>query len=724
MKHILIFFSVAALLSVSTPAMGLKPVSYVDTRMGTDSKQELSRGNTYPGTGRPFGMHLWTPQTEPDRELWKYKWPSETICGFNLTHACSPWAFDYACISLFPQTGEKPVTGSGQRGASFKHENETARPDMYKVKFDNGITTEFSPTDRCCIFRFRFPDNGESAIIQLDLWGNPGEVKDAGGRLTGEVRHVKLRNHFLITFNRPYLEYREWEDGAERGAYVTFPPGSTVEVKVGTSYISEEQAELNLQREIGSRNFQAVAQESRKVWNGTLGRIRVSGGQHEDLHTFYTCLYRSSLNSRMFYETDAEGNPRYYCVSDDSIHDGFMYSDNGYWDTFRSLFPLHNIIYREQQGRHMQAIMDIRRNSGWFPSWYLPYENGGMTGNHAISLLADAWAKGIRTIDPVEVMDAYIDEVGKEYPRRLSNGRLQQWWELGYIAYPIRYSSTATMEYAYDDWCALTFAKETGNGDWIKKLEESSKWWHNVFDPETGFMRGRDEDGNWLPDFRPGAWGGPFEEGNSWQHSFGVWHDIPGLVEAYGGPERFSDKLDSLFTAPSTIDLGYYDDVWNEMLETFIAGMGQFNQGNQPCHHIPYLYDYCGKAWKTQQHVRTIMSRLYSCTPWGYPGDEDQGATSAWYVMSALGFYSVCPGSSEYAIGSPLFKKAVIKLENGRKFTIKAVNNSPENIYIESMTLDGEPHERYFLNHSSIMDGAVLKMKMCGNRPSFSDTSF
>ena len=692
------------------------PVDYsslVDTRMGTDSCNELSQGNTYPGTGRPFGMHLWTPQTERDRSMWKYQWRRETICGFNLTHACSPWAHDYACIALFPQTGEEPLLSSSGRGAAFSHDNEVARPESYKVTFDNGISTEMAPTDKCCAFRFRFPDNGQAAVIMIDLWNNAGEIVRDGDMVRGKVCDRQMENSFVIEFSCPFLDFHEWTEGRERGAYVTFPAGSEVEVRLGTSYLGYDQAMTNLRREIGDRKYADVRREGQKVWNETLGRIEVRGDK-EDMRTFYTCLYRSCLNSRMFYELDDEGEPVYFSPHDGTVHEGYMYSDNGFWDTYRALFPLHNILFPEQQGRYMKAIMDIYDQLGWLPSWYLPKEEGGMTGNHAISLLADAWVKGIRTVDPAKVLSAYAHDItATPKPRGYSDGRFQEYWQLGYVPYPEHYGSTTmTVEYAYDDWCALTFAREAGDREWTDRLEASSQYYRNVFDGNVNFMRGRDRDGGWIPDFRPGAWGGPFVEGDAWQQSFSAVHDIPGMMEMYGGKQAFSERLDSLFLAPALIDLGFYDDIWNEMVEMVMAGTGQYNHGNQPCHHIAYLYDYCGYPWKTQKHVRDIMARLYHCAPRGYPGDEDQGATSAWFVLSALGLYDVCPGNTQYAIGSPIFRKAVVHLENGKDFKVIARGNSSRNVYVRSMTLDGRPLDEPFLDHSDITGGGVLRMEM------------
>jgi len=720
-RNILLLLSFFTAISFSPTISARDYTNYVDTRMGTDSRFEFSRGNTYPGTGRPFGMHLWSPQTGLTSGGWKYTWNADLMRGFTLSHQCSPWVSDYASISLFPVIGEPSQCSAASRGTEFRHSRETARPDYYAVTFDNGISTELSPTDRCCIFRFRFPHTGEASTVILDLCGYHGEFIAKGndclrGRLdVTDVHHHPLTSHFTIKFSVPFEKLSSWEEGGESGAYVTFPAGSEVEVKIGTSYISPEQAQLNLEREIGDRSFNRICSESRKVWNELLGRIDVRGGREEDMRTFYTCLYRANLNSRIFYELDGNGEPYYYSPFDFTVHTGYMYADNGFWDTYRAQFPLFNILHPTQQGRYMKVLMDIYDQIGWLPTWYQPFEMGGMTGNHCISLLADAWAKGIRTVDPNKVLAAYTHDITAKGPYWVASGRLgfSQYWDLGYVPYPeIRYGTTITQEYSYDDWCGLVFARETEDSLWIRKLEESSKYYKNTFNPRTGFMQGRREDGSWLPDFRPGAWGGPFEEGNAWHYSFSAVHDIPGMIDLHGGAEAFCSKLDTLFNTTALIDFGHYTDIWNEMVEMVAGGMGQYNHGNQPCHHIPYLYVYGGQPWKAQRRLRQIMTRLYKCAPDGYPGDDDQGAMSAWYVLSALGIYSICPGSSEYVLGSPLFEKAVVTLEDGRKFTVIAEGNNEESVYATSPMWDSAPLDGFFMDHSQLIKGGTLKFKM------------
>lgn len=744
----------AAALTCSCSVRERDYTSLVETRVGTESRFELSYGNTYPAVGRPFGMHLWSPQTGQNEDGWKYTWQAEEIRAFCQSHQCSPWTRDYAIFSLFPETGTLDVLAS-TRGAAFSHDDETASPHYYSVTFKNGIRTEMAPTERGNHFRFSFPE-GDKAFIVLDTYYSGGEVtidpetNTIRGCLNGRW-HTPVNNWFVIRFDKAFSGYGTWKDtapmrfnhqtnqsmlanaeaekletppdvrpdektvsGSRTGVYLEFPAGTTVQAKVASSYISQEQAELNLDRELGGHSSpEETMEEGKKAWNACLGQIAVEGGRDEDIRTFYTNLYHASLFPRDFYELDGSGNPVYFSPFDFKLHDGYMYTDIGYWDAFRSQFPLYNLIHPERQGRYMQVILDTYDQMGWLPSWPFPFETSGMIGNHAISLLADAWAKGIRTFDPGKAVEAYRHEV--EAPQEGGRGRrgAGYYGSIGYIPYPeMNYGTAMTLEYAYDDFCGWLMSKESGNGEMEEKFGNSMYNYRNVFDKEVGFMNGRDSKGEWVQDFRPGAWGGPYIEGNAWHYNWSVFQDIQGLINLYGGDAAFTRRLDEVFSTPAIIDLGFYGDIYNEMVEMVVAGLGQYEHGNQPIHHMAYLYDYAGEPWKTQYWVRKIMDKLYNSGPKGYPGDEDQGSMSSWYVMSALGLYPVTPGTSQYAIGSPLFGKATISLENGKTFVIEAENNSKDNVYIQSATLNGKPFERNWIDHSEIADGGVLHFVM------------
>lgn len=708
-------------------------VKYVNTLQGTNSTWDLSYGNTYPTTGLPFGMHFWSAQTGKNGDGWKYQYTAKTIRGFQQVHQCSPWMNDYAVFSLMPGTG-KLVVKEEERALVFSHANETAKPHYYSVKFDNGIRTEMSPTERGAHFRFSFP-KGDAFLILDGYVKNshvkiiPGERKIIGWVDNGRFVPQNFRNYFVMIFDQPFQAHGTWEnkdgkinsgstsdEGLGKGAYLQFKPGAVVQVRVASSYISPEQAALTLQQELGPhKKFEQTKDAAFKRWNMLLNRVLVEGDNEKNKETFYSCLFRANLFSRQFFELKADGKPYYFSPYDGKVHDGYMYTDNGFWDTFRSQFPLSNILHPAQQGRYMQALLSAQQECGWLPSWSNPGETGGMVGNHSISLLADAWAKGIRTFDPAKALSAYLHEVTNKGPWGGANGRegFKPYFDLGFVPYPDYHESTAkTLEYAYDDFCAYQLAKTTGNTFYQKVFERQMMNYRFVFDPSTGFMRGKKNDGTWLPDFDPIEWGGPFTEGNAWHYTWSVFQDVQGLIDLMGGEKPFAAKLDSLFTMHSRFKVGTYGQTIHEMKEMVLAEMGQYAHGNQPVQHAPYLYNYARQPWKAQKQVREIMTRLYNATENGFPGDEDQGGMSSWYVLSALGIYSVCPGTDQYVIGSPLFKKATITLENGKKFVIDARNNSDGRVYIRSALLNGKEHTHNWIPYSTIVEGGVLQFEM------------
>lgn len=729
--------ALALCLALSFPVFAEKDlVQYVNTLQGTNSTYELSWENTYPTTAVPYPMNSWSPQTGKNGDGWKYQYSATTIRGFQPTHQCSPWVGDYGVFSLMPVP--ELVVDESKRATPFSHDKEIAKPHYYKVTLENGITTEFSPTTRSAHFRFSFPAKGDAFLV-LDGYTKTSQVQIdvANHRITGYVHNGAFspkthKNYFIIQFDKPFVSYGTWEnrkntiqknnlsrEGEGIGAYVQFAKGSKVQAKVSTSYISPEQAEVTMTRELGKHSsVEVTKQAAADVWNQLLNRVLVEGGTEEDMKTFYSCMFRANLFSHKFYEEKEDGSPYYYSPYDEKIHDGYMFTDNGFWDTFRSQFPLTNILHPTMQGQYMQALLDAQEQCGWLPSWSFPSETGGMVGNHSISLLTDAWVKGIRTFDPEKALKAYAHEAMNKGPWGGANGRVRwkDYYQLGYIPYPESMGSTAqTLEYCYDDFCAYQLAKMTGNKFYEEVFARQIYNYKNVYDPSVGFMRGRKLDGSWA-DFDAFEWGGPYCEGNAWHYNWSVFHDVQGLIDLTGGDERFVAKIDSVFALPGIVKYGTYGTKIHEMLEMELAKMGQYAQGNQPIQHMIYLYSYAGQPWKTQYWIRQVMDRLYNSSENGYPGDEDQGGMSSWYVLSALGIYSVCPGTDEYVLGSPKFRKATITMEDGKKFVIEAKGNSKDNVYIQNATLNGKRHTRNYIHYSDIVNGGVLELQM-GNQP-------
>jgi predicted alpha-1,2-mannosidase len=717
-------------------------VKYVNTRQGTNTKYEFSYGNTYPAASLPFGMNTWTPQTGKNGDGWKYQYFEKTIRGFQQSHQCSSWVNDYAVFSLMPVTG-KLVVNENERAASFSHDNEIAQPSYYKVKLDNNITTEISPTERGAHLRFAFP-KGQGSYLVLDGYTKMSMVKiDAAKRtISGWVNNCRwapqsFKNYFVIVFDKPFAGYGTWEnkknttnaqqteaEGDGVGAYLKFKDGETVSAKVASSYISPDQAQLTLQTELGQyRSFEDTHKAADKIWNTLLGRMAVEGGTEEQKATFYSCLYHANLFSHQFFEYGKDGKPYYYSPYDGKIHDGYMYTDNGFWDTFRAQFPLNTIMHPKMEGQYVNALLDAQQQCGWLPAWSFPAETGGMLGNHAISLLTDAWVKGIRTFDPKRALDAYYHEATNKGPWGSANGRpgWKEYFADGYVPFtPQTQGATAwTLEFAYDDFCGYQLAKQTSDTHYQNVFGRQMYNYKNLFDVKTGFMRAKDARGNWIEPFDPLDWGGPYTEGNAWHWTWSVFQDVQGLINLMGGNKKFTDKIDAVFTEPGTIKVGGYGQIIHEMTEMAAFKMGQYAQGNEPIHHMLYLYNYAGQPWKAQQHLREVMDKMYNATENGYPGDEDEGQMSSWYVLSAAGFYSVCPGTDQYVIGSPAFKKMTITLENGKKFTIEANNNSSQNVYIQSAMLNGKPFTHNWISHADIMNGGTLHFEM-GDKPNTS----
>ena len=574
----------------------------------------------------------------------------------------------------------------------------------------------------------------EDAYLVIDGYTDMSEIKidPVKRQISGWVNNQRFvnnsktfRSYFVVQFDKAFEDYGMWEnqkdeifskklegEGKGYGAYIKFKKGSKVQAKAASSYISAEQAVITLNDELGKdKNLEATKMRGHKTWNELLNRIQVEGGTDEQMKTFYSCLFRANLFSRKFYERKANGEPYYYSPYDGKVYDGYMYTDNGFWDTFRSQFPLTNILHPTMQGRYMNALLAAQEQCGWLPSWSAPGETGGMLGNHSISLLADAWAKGIRTFDPEKALKAYAHEAMNKGPWGGANGRgfWKEYFELGYVPYPESMGSSAqTMEYAYDDWCISVLADSLGDVETRDKYARFAGAYKSYFDPETRFMRGRDSKGKWRTPFNPRSSthrSDDYCEGTAWQWTWFVPHDVPGLVGLMGGEEAFVGKLDSLFTVSSELE--------GETVSADISGLiGQYAHGNEPSHHIIHLYNYVNRPWRTQELVDSVLHSQYRNAPDGLSGNEDCGQMSAWYILNSMGFYQVCPGKPVYSIGRPAFDKAVINLPEGKTFSIVVKNNGKKNKYIESVLLNGKALNIPFFNHQDIANGGTMEIKM------------
>ncbi|MFT4033715.1 MAG: GH92 family glycosyl hydrolase [Siphonobacter sp.] len=714
-----------------------EPVEWVNTLMGTQSKYSLSTGNTYPAIALPWGMNCWIPQTGKMGDGWSYTYDSDKIRGFKQTHQPSPWINDYGQFAIMPITG-KLRFDQDERSSWFSHKSEIAKPYYYKVYLaDHDVTTEIAPTERAAALRFTFPDTEESRVVidALDKGSYikiiPAENKIIGysTKNSGGVPS-NFKNYFVIQFDRPFANTTVWKDNEaianqlelkddHVGAVVGFKThkGEKVYARVASSFISPEQAELNL-KEIGKDDFETVKNKARAIWNKELGRLNVEGGSVDQTRTFYSCLYRSMLFPRKFYEIDANGKVVHYSPYNGQILPGYMFTDNGFWDTFRAQFPFFNLMYPTMNAHIMEGMANAYKESGFLPEWASPGHRDCMVGSNSASLIADAYLKGVRGFDINTLYEAILKNTENEGPLS-SVGRkgVKYYNELGYVPYDVKINENAarTLEYAYDDWTIYQLAKALKRPQAeIDLFAKRSQNYRNLFDPETKLMRGKNQDGKFQSPFNPFKWGDAFTEGNSWHYTWSVFHDIQGLADLMGSKKQMAHMLDSVFVVPPIFDDSYYGQVIHEIREMQIMNMGNYAHGNQPVQHMIYLYNYVGEPWKAQYWLREVMEQMYKPTPDGYCGDEDNGQTSAWYVFSAMGFYPVCPGTDQYVLGTPLFRKTTVTLENGKKITISAANNSNENKYVQSLSINGKPSTKTWISHSELMKGAVLNFQMSG----------
>jgi len=740
------------------------PVDWVNPLMGTDSRPDLSNGNTYPCTALPWGMNFWSPQTGPNGDGWAYTYDAHKIQGFKQTHQPSPWMNDYGMFSIMPMTKHLRVEQNA-RASWFSHKAEISKPYYYSVYLaDHDITTEITPTERAAQFKITFPQ-ADSSFILVDAFAKgsyvkviPAENKIVGYSTQAAGPQLKnFKNYFVIYIDKPFTlsqTYSTTEKGEGRNrteiaqlepsletnaqhalAAIGFQTkrGEVVHLKVASSFISLEQAELSLKREVGNDSFDETAKKGRDIWNKTLGRLSVSGGTVDQTRTFYSCLYRMLFFPNKMYELDASNKPMHWSAQNGKIMPGYKFAGTGFWDTFRALYPFLNLVYPSIDQQMQAGLVNDFKEGGWLPEWSSPGYSDCMIGNNSASIVADAYLKGIRGYDINTLWEAVKHGANNEGPNATGRRGVEYYNTIGYVPYDVKINENAarTLEYAYDDFAIYQLGKALGKpASEIDIYKKRSLNYRNLYNKEIGLMQGRNKDGSWVKPFNPLKWGDAFTEGNAWHYSWAALHDIQGMINLEGGRKQFVNKLDSIFIIPPIFDDSYYHGVIHEIREMQIMNMGQYAHGNQPIQHMLYLYNFAGEPWKTQFHVRDAMAKLYKATPDGYCGDEDNGQTSAWYVFSAMGFYPVCPTSSQYVLGTPLFKTMTVTLDNGKKIVINAPNNSAQNKYIQALTVNGKPYDLNYFTHATLSKGAVLNYVMSdkpntqrGTKPSSSPYS-
>ncbi|MDO4881152.1 MAG: GH92 family glycosyl hydrolase [Capnocytophaga sp.] len=715
-----------------------EPISYVDyinPLMGTDSKFDLSNGNTYPAIAVPWGMNFWTPQTNKMGDGWAYQYHADKICGFKQTHQPSPWINDYGAFSLMPITGKLKIK-EDERASWFSHKAEIAKPNYYKVYLaDYDTSVEITPTNRAAQFRFTFPETSEAYIL-LDAYFKNSMVKilPKERKIIGYARNnsggvpQNFHNYFVLVFDKDFKTYNTWNENYQLsdneeiasehvGAVLGFQTqkGEPINVKVASSFISIEQAELNLQREIGNDTFEQTQQKALHLWEKELAKIQVKDENLDNLRIFYSCLYRVLLFPRTFYEINKNEEIVHYSPYNGKIETGYMFTDNGFWDTFRAVFPLFNLLYPEMNQQFMKGLVNTYKESGWLPEWASPGHRDCMIGSNSASIIADAFLKGnIEKNDAEILLEAMLKNATQNEGRPVKSvGRegVNYYNTLGYVPYDVNINENVarTLEYAYADYCIARMAEKMGKKEISDAYYKQSLRYKNVFDHQTGWMRGKNEDGTFQSPFNPLKWGDAFTEGNSLHYTWSVFHDINGLIDLMGGKEAFAKKIDEVFQMPPLFDDSYYGFTIHEIREMQIMDMGNYAHGNQPIQHLIYLYNYAEKPEKAQAKIREVMQKLYTSAPDGYCGDEDNGQTSAWYVFSALGFYPVTPASDVYVLGNPIFKEVKLQLPGNKIFSIKNKEKTKGNSLIKNIFLNGKKWESYELPYDIFTKNGSLE---------------
>ncbi|MEK3865871.1 GH92 family glycosyl hydrolase [Paenibacillus sp. FSL H7-0716] len=711
-------------------------LQHVNPLQGTASTFRFSNGNTLPLIARPFGMAAWSPQTDEAGHGWFFHPSHRHFEGIRLTHQPSPWIRDYGHLVLMPQSGVLALPAR-QRSSSFRPEDMTVMPDYFRISLRRyRASLELSPTERCASIRLKFTQREEARMLAVPFAGESLVTIDpAARRLSGYTRAnsegvpENFAMYFVMDFDCDFdvqacgtftgdgATVIQLSGTGERvGAFIglCLPESGEAGLTVGTSFISIEQAAANLRQEIGGKSFEAVRAEAAETWEDTLSRVQVEDRSERKLRTFYTCLYRTCLFPRMWHEFTEDGQKVHYSPYNGQIEKGPMYCDNGFWDTFRTSYPLFSLLFPSRLGEILQSYVNAYQEGGWLPKWCSPGERSSMPGTLIDAVLADAYAKGIEGFDvelAYEGLRKHALQASKD-PRFGRKG-FEAYEQYGYLPGEVYHESvSSTLDYAYGDFCVAQVAKGLGRKEDYELLIGRAGNYTRLLDPELGFMRARKADGSWLEAFDLLKWGGAYCEGGPWQSSWAVQHDMLGLAEQMGGREVLLARMKELMTVPPEFKTGGYEIEIHEMSEMAAVDFGQFAISNQPSFHLPYIFAVIGSPSETQYWVRKTAEELFSAEMDGLPGDEDNGSLSAWYIFASLGMYPFCPGVPEYVIGSPVFERITLHLENGKEIRMEAENQAEGHCYVQEVKLNGQQHQALYFSHEQLMQGAAIEFKL------------
>ncbi|MBE6820808.1 MAG: glycoside hydrolase family 92 protein [Ruminococcaceae bacterium] len=661
----------------------MKYCNYVNTKQGSKSVHRYSNGNTLPLVQLPFGMTAFAPQTVEGNIRWYYHPDSRSFEGLRLTHQPSPWIADYGSMIFMPQNKLLGGFDGEDRWSGFRPEDAVLTPYYLKYRLlRSKCDLEVTPTERCAVIKVSFDEDGDNYFSVLPVKGMCSYRFDkktntlyasTDMHMSGEA--VKFKNYVVLKFPEGSVnaektlisnddKFRNGTKcrGKKAGIHIYLNEKVT-EIKLASSYISFGQAILNLEAELSGKSFKDVKTFAEDIWESCLSRVRIETKDKKLLKTFYSCMYRAFLYPHKCHEYDKNGNAIHYCPHDGSIKNGVRYTDNGFWDTYRTVYPFFALVAKDELREMLVAFINEYKESGWLPRWLSIGECGCMPSTLIDAVICDGAVKGFIDNDLLEVaLEGMIKHSVTNAPaRRFGRNGAEEYCKLGYVSYETEKESVnLTLDAAYGDWCIAEIAKILGKSDIEKEYRKRALNYKKLFDPESGFMRAKDKKGNFRPGFVPEGWGRDYTEGSAWQNSFAVPHDIEGLAELYGGKDKLIAKIDELFATPPHYDIIGYGCEIHEITEMAAVDFGQCGMNNQPSFHIPYIYSALGEVEKSAYWVKEICDKLFSYEDDGFPGDEDNGTTAIWYIFGILGLYPFCPGKPEYVKGIKQVDKAFI----------------------------------------------------------------
>lgn len=690
------------------------PVTLVSILQGTDSTPQFSRGNTLPIAARPFGMAHWTLQTTPNTP-WMFQPGQRRNQGFRSTHQLSPWLGDYGHATFLPICGT-PNLDYAARATSYRPEDSVLSPHTMQMKLLRyGIDVELVPTERCALLHAKYTKEQVPGFV-FDLPGDapPMPESDAARRtihFSSTANNGGVADgfacYYAVQFNEPWKALEHKDQKGHLTTVLSFAGGvRSLDVRIATSFISFEQAERNLQIELGVKPVEVLRAEGEKIWDDYLKRIEIEGATEIQQRTFYSCLYRTLLFPRIWHEPDASGAMQHRSPYNGKIVPGVMYADHGYWDVYRAWYPMMTVLFPERLGEILQAWVNVFHEGGWLPQFPCPGYRACMTGSLIDSPFGEAAVKGIKGFDMVAAYEGLKKHATQPGNPDAGYGRrgIEEYLKLNYDpADKVEQSAAETVDAAYGDFCIAQVAKALGKTDDYAIFMKRSENWRNIFDPTVSFFRGKKSDGSYLEPFNPIRWGDPYVEGAAYQHRFDAPHALPTLIEEMGGKEKVVAELEKMLTMFPDFETGAYGSEIHEMSEMAAINFGQYAHSNQPSHHILYIFTLAGRQDRTAFWTRRVMEELY--TQDLFAGDEDTGSMAAWYILSSLGFYPLCPSKPEYVLGAPLFPRATVHLSNGKTLVVESAYQGDRVVHT---SLNGKPLVGA-VQHNEVLGGGRLR---------------